>query len=308
MSARVICLAGVKGGSGTTTLVAALGRLLASAGLRTLLIDADLQGCGLTIMHLDYVLAARSAALNAPCGLAEAADAERNADACILETSLALIPSAYTAPAAARGCEPALERALVETLHASRASYDYVLVDAPACVTPFGQRIGRLADDLVLVAAYDALAVAALSRVEAVLDADGSSRPTWVLPNKAYFPAPATVSGLLDGYRWLPPIPYYRAVALAGARRGVALADDGPDPFAWCLLRAFAELDARLPAVVRDRAGWDVAELRRAWRVEHARAGATLNELERRRVRLESSLRGENGGPTIGFRLVIALV
>ena len=50
MSARVICFASAKGGSGKTVITATIGSFLAALGKRVLLIDTDAATNGLTLL------------------------------------------------------------------------------------------------------------------------------------------------------------------------------------------------------------------------------------------------------------------
>ena len=56
MSAKVLCFASAKGGSGKTVITATIGAFLSALGKRVLLVDADAATNGLTLLYIKEVL------------------------------------------------------------------------------------------------------------------------------------------------------------------------------------------------------------------------------------------------------------
>ena len=59
MTAKVICFASAKGGSGKTVISASLAKFLAAVGKKVLLVDMDAATNGLSLLYLDELVNAR---------------------------------------------------------------------------------------------------------------------------------------------------------------------------------------------------------------------------------------------------------
>src|SRR5262245_24495077 len=102
MSARTICIASAKGGSGKTSLTATFGAFLSELGLKVLLIDGDFATCGLTLLFLKEVRTKGTSVhttSRTPVGLCEAIAEPLACDEVELSEGLSLIPASYRLPA-----------------------------------------------------------------------------------------------------------------------------------------------------------------------------------------------------------------
>jgi capsular exopolysaccharide synthesis family protein len=118
----ILAVTGPAAGSGKTSLTMALGMSFASSGSRTLLIDCDIVGGGLTRRMLDAKSPAKST------GVLEACNGTAFAD-CVVETkipNLHVIPIGSALPSQAGNLSPA---AVKKLLAKARDAYDTVLVD-----------------------------------------------------------------------------------------------------------------------------------------------------------------------------------
>jgi pilus assembly protein CpaE len=157
--ARVITFAGAKGGVGTTTIAThiALDVVRNVPGHRVCLLDLDLEkgdvGGILEVRH--------RASIADVAKVSDDLSAQAVGDAVVVhESGLRLL----LAPNDVREVEAVDPRSLREVVAVLRREYDLVVIDAGSHVTPIQATVVELADEVVLVATPDVLALRGLRR------------------------------------------------------------------------------------------------------------------------------------------------
>jgi pilus assembly protein CpaE len=161
--ARVVCIAGAKGGVGTTTLAThlALDVIRTSPTQRVCLVDLDLEkgdvGAIIEVRH--------RASIADVAKVAADLSARAVGDAVVVhESGLHLLLT----PGDVRDVEAVSPRALREIVAVLRQEYDVVVIDAGAHVTPSQATAVELADEVVVVTTPDVLAMRGLRRTIAM--------------------------------------------------------------------------------------------------------------------------------------------
>jgi pilus assembly protein CpaE len=157
--ARVVTFAGAKGGVGTTTIAThlALDVVRSVPGHRVCLLDLDLEkGDVAGILEVRH-----RASIADVAKVSEDLSAQAVADAVVIhESGLRLLLS----PADVRDVEAVDPRSLREVIAVLRQEYDLVVIDAGSHVTPIQATVVELADEVVMVATPDVLALRGLRR------------------------------------------------------------------------------------------------------------------------------------------------
>jgi pilus assembly protein CpaE len=149
---RMICVLGLKGGSGKTLVAANLGVALASAGHSVAILDLDLQfgDLGLTLgiapQRTLYDLVRSGGSL----------DAEKLADFLLVHSSGARVLLSPVRPDQAGMVTPDFLRGVQRLL---RETHDYVVIDTPPAFTPEVIAAIDASTDVVMVATRDSLAL-----------------------------------------------------------------------------------------------------------------------------------------------------
>ena len=160
---RLHAIASGKGGVGKTVLAITLAHALARAGLRVLLVDADL---GLANLDIQLGLVPSRDLSTVIAGRARLADAVLRHAA-----GFDLLPGRSGSPALA-GIDPAGLDRLLAGLRALATGYDHLLLDCGAGLSATTRRISATADQLLVVATpeptslTDAYAVLKLHRAD----------------------------------------------------------------------------------------------------------------------------------------------
>lgn len=217
MPARTICIASARGGSGKTTLVATFGTFLAGLGQSVLLIDADFATCGLTLLFLKEVQA-RAGLLRSrsrePAGLREAIAEPLACDEVELAEGLVLVPASYgLQPASVQASEITRQR-LASLLQSVQNRFDFVLIDAQAGAAEMAQLAmsRKVAEEVVIVSAYDPVSAAGVERLRAQLREDLTSERTSILLNKV-LPETKSFAGFVEGERLLSPVAWHAEIS-----------------------------------------------------------------------------------------------
>lgn len=159
---KVILIASGKGGTGKTSLTAAMGAALSDLGHRVLLIDGD---SGLR--NLDIVLGLSDSIVFSFADVAQGVvPLERAAVPHPEITNLSLL----TAP----GCLPKLTPAELESLmaQAEQQGYQYVLVDGPAGLAPEIHQFARFATQGIVVTMNDQASIRGAERIARLLEGE----------------------------------------------------------------------------------------------------------------------------------------
>lgn len=146
----MIVTAGGKSGVGVTTTCVNLAVTLAKHGLRTVLIDADLQTPAAAVLC--------GCALSP--GLGEVLAAKRDIHEVLQRgpAGLQLIPG-IVSPIPPAQCTPKSQQRLLRQLHSLSKHVDVFVIDAGSEATDFARQLWATADDVLLVTAPDVVAV-----------------------------------------------------------------------------------------------------------------------------------------------------
>lgn len=147
---RMIVTAGGKNGVGVTTTCVNLAVTLAKHGLRTVLIDADLQQPAAAVLC--------GCALSP--GLGEVLAAKRDIHEVLQRgpAGLQLIPGIMQANSQTQFTAKSQQR-LLRQLHSLGKHVDVIVIDAGSAATDFARQLWATADDVLLVTAPDVVAV-----------------------------------------------------------------------------------------------------------------------------------------------------
>ena len=247
MSARTICIASAKGGSGKTSLTATFGAFLSELGQKVLLIDSDFATCGLTLLFLKEVrtqASAIQARSRVPVGLCEAITEPLACDEVELGEGLSLIPASYRLPAGSVQSSEITRQRLSSLLHDVRHRFDFVLIDAQAGAAEMAQiaMSRKVADDVVIVTEIDRISASAVERLRAQLREELTSDRTWILRNKMPADAMTAPADLTDDAKSVGPIPWDSEVARTYARRKLAISTETGNDYSLAILRALRDL------------------------------------------------------------------
>lgn len=222
VTAKVLCLASAKGGSGKTLITASLATVLAALGKRVVMVDTDAATNGLSLLHLDAVVGHRAVGDVPARGLFEAVVGEQ-VTLVDISSGLRLLPATY----AFRNSEDVPVATYAAGLRAAVAQVaddaDYVFLDAQAGSDEYAQQAVALSDEVVIVTEYDPMSAAGVERLRALFgDTLGYGR-SWILLNKMLPEFVTSFSEFLEVARYLSPVPWDADVVRAYARRSLAV-------------------------------------------------------------------------------------
>jgi cellulose biosynthesis protein BcsQ len=228
MSARVICMASAKGGTGKTVLTATFGTFLTGIGKKVLLIDTDAATNGLTLLYLKEVMIQEEAAISVdriPRGIFEEPSAANPPEIVALKAGIDLLPATYGFVNTEQVGVDQFRIALQYTLSFVRDAYDFVFLDAQSGADGFGQYCMKrgISDEVILVSEYDPMSAAGIERLKGLFREDLTYIRTWVLLNKMLPDFVQSFSDFLEVAKYLTPIPWDADVVKAYARRRLAL-------------------------------------------------------------------------------------
>jgi cellulose biosynthesis protein BcsQ len=246
MTAKVICFASAKGGSGKTVTTASIGAFLVAIGKKVLLIDTDASTNGLTLLYLKEVLARSIVATKEKPlkGLYEVLSTNEAPEVVILPSGVHLLPATYRFQNTDDSGIEEYSESLRQALLVTRDSYDYILLDAQAGSDIFAQRaMSRDTSDLVaLVAEYDPLSAAGIERLKGLMREDLTYVRTWILLNKVLPEFAKNFSDFLEVARYLSPIPWDAEVVRAYARRRLALDIENGNAYTLAIMQTVGTL------------------------------------------------------------------
>lgn len=257
MSAKVICMASSKGGSGKTLLTTTFGTFIAALDRKVLLIDTDAATNGLTLLHLKEVLTHAEVALGRGTRASGIYDGFRSesAEVVALSRGYDLIPAAFDFVNSEDVAPDAYSARLADILNKVREKYDYIFLDAQAGADAYAQiAMSRgFSDEVVIVSEYDPMSAAGVERLKGLLRDDLTYGRAWVLLNKMLPDFVQSFSDFLEVAKYLSPIPWEADVVRAYARRRVALDLDAPNEHTLAVMQTLRglfgeELEADLDA------------------------------------------------------------
>ncbi|MCX7098254.1 MAG: ParA family protein [Methylococcales bacterium] len=243
MTAKVICMASAKGGSGKTVLTATFGAFLASAlNKKVLIIDTDAATNGLTLMHLKEVMNQAVIAKDkkrTPRGIYNLENIPLDnipldniplptasyLEIVKLNNGVDLIPATYEFLNTENIDAKDYLSTLKPVISHFRQMYDYIFVDAQAGSDIYAQiaMSHAISDEVVIVSEYDPMSAAGVERLKGLFHDDLTPMRTWMLLNKMLPEFVRSFSDFLEVARYLSPIPWDADVVRAYARRKTAL-------------------------------------------------------------------------------------
>jgi cellulose biosynthesis protein BcsQ len=248
MSREVIALLSGKGGSGKTAVCISAGHLLAAAGFRVLMVDADAATHGMT----HYFAPSLHPGLS---GLFES-DLPHSVDHVTLSDEgysgrLDFIPSVSFSKKPQIGSEESKIAAL-QLFNFMQASdpekYDFVLIDCQAGISPVTLNAVKFATHTVIVTEADPVSIGAVTELRQAI-ATVSEGEIYGLVSKAFPDEDSYFEALTDyirDIRFLGILPHDTDVRKAFFRREVPIRLSDPGPFAIALADAWSKLDRRL--------------------------------------------------------------
>jgi len=255
---RAIAFASAKGGSGKTVTAVSFARVLNGLGQRVLLVDADVDTSGLTLLFLDEVLDARESLNAASGGLL---DREMAFRPCRLSDELFLVPTEYHAEPN-RSSSPDLVYDNLRILLAEvYEDFDFILIDAQAGADDVALAVADLADEVVIVTEYDPVSAQGVKRLERKAPHVFDLNKTWVLYNKVLPELVEGIGSLLRVERRLVPVPWDVEVVRAFMESRVPIDMDVPNAYTRSIVASVESLFSR-----------ELGDAIRAWRAQTARA------------------------------------
>jgi MinD-like ATPase involved in chromosome partitioning or flagellar assembly len=239
VSAKVLCFASAKGGSGKTVITATIGAFLSALGKRVLLVDADAATNGLTLLYIKEVLLRQGKTSDeSPEGLFEG-NSQGEPSAFPLPSGVSLIPATYNFTNTENYQQEHFVGRVVRTLENRKLDFDFILLDAQAgsdfCAS-VAMRKG-ISDVVVLVAEYDPMSAAGVERLKGLFRDDLTYARTWILLNKVLPEFAKNFSDFLEVARYLSPIPWDADVVRAYARRRLALDTENGNSFTIAVMQ-----------------------------------------------------------------------
>ncbi len=294
MTAKVICMASAKGGSGKTVLTATFGAFLASAlNKKVLLIDTDAATNGLTLMHLKEVMNQATLAKNEnriprgtynldkfPLEVIPLTEAANYLEIVKLDNGVHLLPATYEFINTENINEAVYLSSLKAVIFHFRQYYDYIFVDAQAGSDIYAKiaMSNEISDEVVIVSEYDPMSAAGVERLKGLFRDDLTPMRTWVLLNKMLPDFVRSFSDFLEVARYLSPIHWDADVVRAYARRKTALNLDVGNEYTLAIMKT-----------LRTLLGEEVAEEINLW--ANTRANVFRQPIEEQYEKMEQELK-----------------
>ena len=299
-----------KGGTGKTSVCLAAATLLTRLGYKVLAVDFDFATHGMTYFFVQ-------ALIETDRGFEEiVASAEPPYDLPTvkhLSEGFDLVPSRtnFDVPRSrvrAGKVTDVLDRLLAK----QSAHYDYILVDCQAGYADTVRQCAKRSTSLVVVAEADPVSVWAINTLRHQLRADLPDR-TYGLINKLFLEEEEAYEAIADFsrlLRYLPPLPFDRAVRRAFMRRRVPVDVDSLSPFGSALLGALEDLLPDISSKVAEtklleRSQRQIEAERKLAQLEEDYLQATSKLLG---LKTEDELRGLRARVVAGLFAVLAAV
>ena len=176
MSAKVICLASAKGGTGKTNITANIAKLLTGMGKKCLIFDCDIATHGMTLLYVVEVAEFSRSSEHPRIGLfdqlvPETTSNKLDVDVLTVENGVDMLPATYNFSTELNWQSKSDGRLLVNTVGAFRERYDFILLDAQAGSDKWSRNaISKdVSDEVIIVTEYDPLSSAGVERMKQVL-------------------------------------------------------------------------------------------------------------------------------------------
>ena len=228
MTAKILCMASAKGGSGKTLLTATFGQFLVSLGKKVLLIDADSSTNGLTLFYLKEIRLQSELTISEkrkPLGLFELNSPTQSIEIVKLNTGVNLFPASYSLNDTQDASVRTFMSVLSKIIENSKDTYDFIFIDAQAGSDHFAQYCmsRTVSDEVIIVSEYDPMSAAGVERLKGILREDLTYDRTWILLNKILPDFVQSFSDFMQVAKYLNPIPWDADVVKSYARRKLAI-------------------------------------------------------------------------------------
>ena len=227
VSAKVLCFASSKGGSGKTIITANIASFLTGIGKKCLIIDCDAATHGMSLLYITDI---SNFSDENRKGLFDFSNPEEITEKfednlVTVENGVALLPATYRFTTNFDPESKAEKGILKHIVEIMRPQYDFIFLDAQAGSDMYS-RIAvneQISDEVIIVSEYDPLSSAGVERLKQVVGEDLSFARTWILLNKMLPEFVEKFSEFLSVTKYLPPIPWNAKVVRAYAKRELAL-------------------------------------------------------------------------------------
>jgi cellulose biosynthesis protein BcsQ len=249
-SARIVSFSSAKGGSGKTVTCISVGRVLAELGAEVLMVDADADTAGMTLLFLDDVLAARDNDLTRETPNGGLFDPQAPGSHSFLltpvEARLTLLPTQYELNVInVTGARADIASRLAALVRVFESSYDYILLDAQAGADDVAIAAATAADEVVIVCEYDPISAQGVRRLEQMYPTAFHVAKTWILYNKVLSEVAESIGNLLSFDRRLTPLPWDREVVRAYVQRTVPVDMRAPNSYTLAVVSSVEILMGR---------------------------------------------------------------
>jgi cellulose biosynthesis protein BcsQ len=288
---NIMCFASAKGGAGKTVISASVATVLGALGKSVLLVDTDAATNGLTLFHLNQLLAAISARRSTagaarPLGIFEATP-PRAPDFFAIGPSVNLIPASFERRDTEQVPLSQFSATLGKVVREARDSegLDYVILDAQAGADIYAQAAMACAQQVVIVSEYDPVSLAGVDRLRKLFPDILGFEKHWILLNKLLPEFARSFNEFLSLARYLPPIPWDADVVRAYAAGRLPLDMEHGNDHTLAVMRTVSAL-----------IGPELDEAVRKWRKQReseirAPIQDQLKDLENRISRYQEALR-----------------
>lgn len=246
MSAKVICFASAKGGSGKTIITASIAGFLTSIGKKCLVIDCDAATHGMTLLYISEVAGNLKYKKNGLFNISKESDLYNTlSDSLVsVENGFDMLPATYEF---VKGFDPEKnfnEVVLKKTIDIASSKYDYILLDAQAGSDKYSRLAvsKTISNQVVIVSEYDPLSVAGIERLKQVMGDDLDYTRTSILYNKMLPEFIEKYSDFMSIAKYLPPIPWNASVVKLYANRRISLDLEKGNTFTLAIMNVIKAL------------------------------------------------------------------
>ncbi len=235
---QVLGLISAKGGTGKTTLVISIGRILSAVGFKVLLIDFDPATNALTLFFLDRVTDKRTQDSK---GIFELTD-NSTPNVVQIADNFDLMPAAFSLKDTSKIPKDESQNHLRKTIPQLLPNYDFILVDAEPGSEVSSKAVASLADHVLIVTEFDPMSRVAVARLERLFSDVLRPEATYyvankVLPDLAQSLQANSTEQVFSIFSILPPIPFVFDVMRRFSFRKVPFSLDKLGPFETAIIR-----------------------------------------------------------------------
>jgi len=252
LTAKVICFASAKGGTGKTVTAASLAKLLGALSKKVLLVDVDIDTNGLTLFYLHRITEvtdSRRKTRPTNLGIFEVSS-DQHPTPYKLDSHIDLIPASYAMSTGIS--EDAFQKAISDVIESSSDKYDYIFLDAQAGTDSYAKVAIEHSDEVVIVSEYDPVSIEGIERFKGLFFGL-LPKKTWVLFNKVLPEFADSVRDFFSMASYLSPIPWDKDVMLAFANRELALDTENFNEYTKAMIRTARSLT---PEYTKDMDSW----------------------------------------------------